>query len=455
MESEKFCNLFNWLPKSKNKAGEGLDKGEYPFYTSSYYQKKWLNKAQYFSKVLIFGTGGSANIHYVEGRFSTSTDCIVAKKKKEKNANVKYIYYYLKANIYILEKGFQGVGLRHISKSYIENLEIPLPLLEEQDKIVTILDKVQSLIEKREKAVQYLEELQKAVFLDMFGDPIVNPKTWNEKDLSEIAKLERGRFSPRPRNDPSFFNGPYPFIQTGDIANSNYRLSSYKQTLNRKGILVSKKFEIGTIVIALVGATIGTTAILEIDTYATDSIIGIKSNANIVNNVFLEMLLRFQRDKLLETAPSGARANINLTILEKLKIIVPPKEEKQNVFERKYIAIQSNKDKHLNSKHLLDTLFKSLSQRAFSGNISYDIDIELDALINVIDVEKPDFKNDILTLSKDKTLIQRLINRLSNQEFVDIWQYNKAKYVIFRIMNENKELIKQEFDGDSITLNLS
>lgn len=69
--------------------------------------------------------------------------------------------------------------------------------------------------------------------------------------------MERGRFSPRPRNDPKYFNGEYPFIQTGDISSSNHRLSEYKQTLNEQGIKVSKKFCVGTIVMAIVGATIG------------------------------------------------------------------------------------------------------------------------------------------------------------------------------------------------------
>ena len=96
--------------------------------------------------------------------------------------------------------------------------------------------------------------------------------------MDQISKLERGRFSPRSRNDPSYYGGIYPFIQTGDISNSNYRLNEYNQTLNDRGIKVSKQFRKGVIVIAIVGAAIGATAILEIEVYATDSIIGIIPN---------------------------------------------------------------------------------------------------------------------------------------------------------------------------------
>ncbi|MBK6363986.1 MAG: restriction endonuclease subunit S [Saprospiraceae bacterium] len=113
-----------------------------------------------------------------------------------------------------------------------------------------------------------------------------NTQNWDIELLGDIANLERGRFSPRPRNDPSYFGGKHPFIQTGDINNSHYRLKIYTQTLNEKGIKVSKKFNVGDIVIAIVGATIGATSILQIDAYATDSIIAIKSTGK-TNNVFL------------------------------------------------------------------------------------------------------------------------------------------------------------------------
>ena len=152
----------------------------------------------------------------------------------------------------------------------------------------------------------------------MFGDPLQPAKS---KPLGDMALLERGKFSPRPRNDPQYYNGVYPFVQTGDVANCNHRLVSYHQTLNEKGIKVSKCFPSGTILIALVGATIGATAILEIDAYTPDSLIGITPRPNICNNVFLEVLLQFWQPELKRIAPEAARANINLGILENVPII--------------------------------------------------------------------------------------------------------------------------------------
>ena len=443
MKKEKIFGLLYFAKQSNLNARDGKNSGDYPFYSSSPSVSKRISSAQYEKNALIIGTGGAANVHFSSIPFSTTSHCIVLYSKNDKSVNAKYVYYFLAFNLQLLEEGFKGAGLKNLSKTHIANIEIPVLKIEEQEKIVTILDKIQSLTEKREKTIRYLEDLQYSIFIDMFGDPVINPKGWDETELKNISILERGRFSPRPRNDPSYFGGAYPFIQTGDISQSNHRISGYKQTLNEKGIGVSKKFGKNTIVIALVGATIGKTAVLEIDVYATDSIIGITADPNKINNVFLEMLLRFQKDKLSATAPKAARANINLSILEKLKIILPPVQQ-QNQFEKKYESILAKKKKLIESNEIINLLFKSLSQQAFSGNFAYNPNIELDAILNAVELEKPDTENNLTPLSKGSALTQLLIDRLKSQKFDNSEMYDKARYAVFRLIKD-KEII-QKFD---------
>ena len=196
--------------------------------------------------------------------------------------------------------------------------EIPVYDMVRQAEIVDRLDRILGLIEKRREQLLQLDQLVKSRFIELFGDPL-HPV--HSRALGDVAVLERGRFSPRPRNDPRYYGGDYPFIQTGDIAGCGHRLSEYRQTLNEKGIHVSKKFSAGTIVIAIVGATIGATAILEIDVYAPDSVIGISVNDELYNNVFMEALLQFWQPELVRIAPESARANINLRILQSIPII--------------------------------------------------------------------------------------------------------------------------------------
>jgi type I restriction enzyme S subunit len=178
-------------------------------------------------------------------------------------------------------KTVKGVGgsLLRASPAQVAEIEIPLTLLDNQIRIVHLLGKVEGLIAQRKQHLQQLDDLLKSVFLETFGDPVRNEKGWATEQLGDIALIERGRFSPRPRNDPKFYGGEYPFIQTGDISRSQGRLREYTQTLNDLGIKVSKEFKVGTVVIAIVGATIGATALLEIPTYAPDSVIGITPKA--------------------------------------------------------------------------------------------------------------------------------------------------------------------------------
>ena len=121
----KFADVFEFQKKSKIKAGDGKESGRFPFYTSSSELSKYVDNALFDEESLVFGTGGKASVHFADGKFSVSTDCLVAQVKDEKKIVPKFYYYYLKGNIRILEKGFKGAGLKHISKSFISDIELP------------------------------------------------------------------------------------------------------------------------------------------------------------------------------------------------------------------------------------------------------------------------------------------------------------------------------------------
>jgi len=90
------------------------------------------------------------------------------------------------------------------------------------------------------------------------------PEGWEVKKLEDLASVERGKFSARPRNDPKYYGGKFPFVQTGDIAESKTYLLKYSQTLNDKGLAVSRLFSKNTILITI-AANIGDTAITTFD----------------------------------------------------------------------------------------------------------------------------------------------------------------------------------------------
>ncbi|WP_458402128.1 restriction endonuclease subunit S [Candidatus Avelusimicrobium sp.] len=199
----KFGTLVLAQPKSNIKAGEGKTKGIFPFFTSSPVQTKYLDKYIYQGPAIIFGTGGGASVHACEGPFATSTDCLVY-YPASKNVYIKYLYRYLLGNIHILQRGFKGAGLQHISKTYIENLDISFPNIKEQESIVERLDKVQELIALQKEQLKKMDDLIKSRFIDLFGDPITNPKKWIRNPFHSLVK--------------EMFIGPF----GSDLKNENY-----------------------------------------------------------------------------------------------------------------------------------------------------------------------------------------------------------------------------------------
>ena len=271
------------------------------------------------------------------------------------------LYHLLTSQTFLAQKDkhCSGATQKAITNAGLEKIVINVPNLEEQETIADLLDAINRIIAQRQRQLFALDTLIKARFVEMFGDPI---HPIEHESLGEVAIVERGRFSPRPRNDPKYYNGEYPFIQTGDIASCNHRLYDFRQTLNASGIKVSKRFDKGTIVIAIVGATIGATAILQRAVYAPDSVIGITPHT--YNNVFLETLLQFWQPELQAIAPESARANINLSILDGIPII------KANLLhQQQFAAFVSQVDKSklsiLQGLEKLEILKQSLMQQYF------------------------------------------------------------------------------------------
>jgi type I restriction enzyme, S subunit len=261
-----------------------------------------------------------------------------------------------------------SAGQKRVPADFVSNYRIPLPALQEQRRIAAILDKADAIRRKREEGIRLTEELLRSTFLDMFGDPATNRKNFPEVRLENVATIQRGKFTPRPRNDPRFYDGAYPFVQTGDIANCGGLLRSWHQTLNEEGIAVSKSFPKGALLIAIVGATIGETAILEREMYCPDSVIGIQAHSGVATSEYLEYLLRFHKQRFRDAAPETARANINLDTLKPL-VIPCPNIDLQRRFSKVFRRCYQLTDRIREQLTGENDLFGSLVQRAFRGGL--------------------------------------------------------------------------------------
>lgn len=271
--------------------------------------------------VIIFGDHTRV-IKYVDKPFFLGADGVKVLRSKYDDANYKYLYYALK-NTKIPNTGYN----RHFK--WLKKVKIEYPDLNKQAEIVEILDKVSGMMKSREEELQQLDDLIKARFVEMFGNPVTNSYGLPEATLPELGELGRGVSKHRPRNDSSLLGGKYPLVQTGDVANAGLYITSYNSTYSELGLRQSKMWSKGTLCITI-AANIAKTAILEFDACFPDSVVGFMANQK-TNNIFVHYWFSFFQAILESQAPESAQKNINLKILSELKVIVPEKG-KQNEF---------------------------------------------------------------------------------------------------------------------------
>ncbi len=226
----------------------------------------------------------------------------------------------------------------------IKNKYVPLPTLDEQKNILDFLDhettKIDHLIEKQHQLIELLKEKHQAVISHAVTkglDPNVPmkdsgvewlgkvPEHWVVKSYRLASRIYRGKFGHRPRNDPAFYDGDYPFIQTGDVARAGKYITSYSQTLNEKGKEVSQLFPKGTLMMAI-AANIGDIAILGFEAYAPDSVVGFKPN-NDIDLEFLRYSFIAALPALEQTSTQSTQANLNVERIGAVKGTFPSLQE--------------------------------------------------------------------------------------------------------------------------------
>ena len=203
-----------------------------------------------------------------------------------------------------------GAANMSISIDRLATVPIVFPSLAEQERIVKLLDEADELRKLRAQADRRTDALIPALFNEMFGDPLANPKHWPQSLFAEVGKLDRGRSKNRPRDEPSLYGGEHPFIQTGDVANANGQITTYTQTYSERGLAQSRMWPAGTLVITI-AANIGKTAILTFPACFPDSMVGFIPGENVLVDYVRGWLVTME-NHLEEVAPQMAQKNINL-----------------------------------------------------------------------------------------------------------------------------------------------
>ena len=276
--------------------------------------------------------------------------------------NPRFLFYFLISQRRKILVDCVGGAQAHISQGYVKKIKVPVYSKNLQERIVNIMNICSKNIKHYEMILKEYDELVKARFVEMFGDPVSNSKHLPLKTLPQLGTFGRGVSKYRPRNAPELLNGPYPLIQTGDIANSELYIKNYNNTYSEVGLKQSKMWDKGTLCITI-AANIAKTAILQFDACFPDSVVGFNGN-NLIDNIFVHYWFSFFQEILENQAPESAQKNINLKILSELQIITPDIIE-QNQFANFVRQVDKSREEVKKSLEKTQQLYDSLMQEYF------------------------------------------------------------------------------------------
>jgi type I restriction enzyme S subunit len=284
----------------------------------------------------------------------------------------RFLDYFIRTPTFREQVAAQGsTNYAAIRPSHVLGYEIPLPPLAEQQRVVARIEELAAQIHEARTLRHQAAEEAEALF-GSFLTARFDSSDWPLKLLPEVAGVARGKFAHRPRNEPRFYGGEIPFIQIGDISNSNRYIRTHSQTLNKEGLAISRMFPAGTVAIAITGATIGVTGILGFDSCFPDSVVGIQAKPGLTTPEFIYLAVEHAKKTALAEATQTTQPNINLGNLQRLKVHVPPLPEQRRIVAE-LDALQAEVDalKRLQAETAgeLDALLPAILDRAFKGEL--------------------------------------------------------------------------------------
>lgn len=289
----------------------------------------------------------------------------------ESRIRADYLLYFLatvKAQDLVQDHDYPSLNLPAIA-----GIQVPTPPLEEQHRIVALLEEAFAGIATAKANAEKSLRIARDLFVNRLSEIFLKEShAWKRKTLREVAlDFGRGKSKHRPRNDPKLYGGPYPFIQTGDVRNSDHLITEYSQTYSEAGLMQSKLWRKGTLCITI-AANIAETGILNFDACFPDSVIGVVVDPAQTGNKFLEYLLQSVKASLQAKGKGSAQDNINLGTFESEKFPFPDlsvQAKVTNELDALADAVRDLQSLYTRKLAAMDELKQSLLQRAFSGRL--------------------------------------------------------------------------------------
>ena len=317
--------------------------------------------------------GRACLVPFSQEKRITAVDCTIV-RLKESVCNKRYLLHFLRSPEYFcqIDSFVAGSTRKRISRKNLEQIQLPLPPLPIQQKIADALDKASALIEMRKAQIEKLDLLVKSQFIEMFGDPVTNPKGWETKTLKDIcSKLTDGtHFSPE-----SFQQGDFMYITAKNIKIGGFDLSNitYVNSKSHEEIYLRCNPEYGDVLYIKDGVTTGIAMVNYLSTPFTmlSSVALLKQDRSIATGEYLCGVLNNERKYISIRSYMGGAAITRLTIdkLNRIEIPVPPIHLQQQ-FSTFALDIMHKKRLLRDSLAIMESNYNSLVQKCFNGEMN-------------------------------------------------------------------------------------
>ena len=375
-------------PKSKLPSGESNPLGYYDFYVCSHKVLKSFHN-EYSSPSILFSTGGEASVHLATERYAFSTD-VWATEFEGEICN-EYVFRLLEENIRTINySGFQGSGIKHLDKSFIEKLKFSIPPLPEQKKIASILTSVDEVIENTQKQIDKLQDLKKATMNELLTKGIGHtefkdcelgriPKSWEVRRLDELLDKETkypmrsGPFGSSLLKHELVPEG-VPFLGIDNVHVEEFR-GNYKRFITKEKFIELARYEVfpEDLIVTIMG-TVGRCCIIPNDVRQA-----ISSKHTWVltfdKKLVMPHLVCWQINHsnwvlkhFADNSQGGVMDSISSETLKKTVVPVPPLEEQRAIL-KVYLELENLKRTLLLKLHQTQSLKKSLMQDLLTGKV--------------------------------------------------------------------------------------
>lgn len=299
-----------------------------------------------------------------------NTSTMRFKSLNPQKLDINYFSYFLKTIFFKdqLQRLITGSAQLNFGPSHIKEIDLILPPLEIQEKIVKFLDQAQALIDKRKEQIKALDQLIESIFYTMFGDPVRNEKGWAVKELEEVLLNNVSNIKKDFKDDISY-------IDIGSINNNNNSIETYNNFNIKNAPSRAKRIlNHGDILFSTVRPNLKNIAIF--DMYTENTAIGstgfciIRVNESLVNNKYIFNVVKNKRftGYLVKIAEGASYPAVKDSDIKSIKISIPPLSL-QNEFAQKVQIIEKQKELLEESLELLDENYKSIMDRAFKGQL--------------------------------------------------------------------------------------